>query len=77
MYGFEENTLECPFCGKAMISYALSSGVKSAKITACRAGKGTRMVKSADVLIVRTEKCLVCGKTADEIEKKWKSDNIF
>jgi hypothetical protein len=77
MFGFEENTLECPFCQKGMIDYAIRAGVKSAKRTACRAGKSTAMVKCADVLIIRTEKCPVCGKSSEEIERKWKKDNVF
>lgn len=77
MFGFDENTLECPFCGKGLISYMLRSGIRSAQRTSCRAGKQTKMVRIADVLIIKTEKCTICGKSSEEIERKWREENIF
>ena len=69
--------LECPFCKKGIIKFLYKPSAYSAKRTSCRAGKSTSMRKSSDEVIITTEKCTECGKTAEEIEKKWREECII
>jgi len=49
----------------------------SAKRTSCRAGRSTKMSKSSEEVVITTEKCPECGKTAEEIEKKWREEGVI
>lgn len=69
--------LECPFCKKGTIQFLYKPSVYSAKRTSCRAGKSTKMSKSSEQVIISTQKCPECGKTAEEIEKKWKEEGVI
>ena len=69
--------LECPFCKKGTIQFLYKPSVYSAKRTSCRAGRSTKMSKSSEEVVITTEKCPECGKTAEEIEKKWREEGVI
>ena len=64
----------CPFCGKGIIEVLIRPSVLSAKRTACRAGKSTSLRRTKEEVVVLTEKCSNCGKSKEEIEKKWREE---
>jgi len=69
--------LECPFCKKGTIQFLHQPSVYSPKRTNCRAGKSTKMSKSSEEVVITTDKCPECGKTAEEIEKKWREEGVI
>ena len=73
----EHQYLECPFCKKGIIKFLYKPSVYSAKRTSCRAGKSTTIRKSSDEVIITTQECPECGKTAEEIEEKWRSEGVI
>ena len=77
MAGLDRDWWPCPFCDKGNIEVMIKSSVFSAKRTSCRAGRGTTMRKTKSQSFVVSDKCPVCGKTDEEIEKKWREDGLF
>ena len=73
----ERHYLECPFCKKGIIEFLYKPSVYSAKRTSCRAGKSTTLRKTSEEIVIITQKCPVCGKTAEEIEKKWREEGVI
>jgi len=73
----QQEWLECPFCKKGVIKFLYKPSVYSARRTSCRAGRSTTMNKSSEGVVITTEKCPNCGKTAEEIEKKWRKEDII
>ena len=69
--------LECPFCKRGVIEFLYKPSTLSASRTSCRAGKSTSWRRSSDEVIITTEKCPECGKTAKEIAKKWKDEGVI
>jgi hypothetical protein len=69
--------LECPFCKKGIIKFLYKPSMYSAKRTSCRAGRSTTMRKSSEEVIISTQKCSECGKTAEEIAKKWREEGVI
>ena len=71
----EFRVLDCPFCkkGKIEIIYIRSS-VKVVK-SSWGGSKGA-IERSAEGIMVKTEKCPECGKTAKEIEKELKNESV-
>jgi endogenous inhibitor of DNA gyrase (YacG/DUF329 family) len=35
------------------------------------------MSKSSEEVVITTDKCPECGKTAEEIEKKWREEGVI
>ena len=73
----QQEWLECPFCKKGIIKFLYKPGVYSARRTSCRAGKSTSMSKSSEEVIISTQKCPECGKTSEEIAKKWREEGVI
>jgi len=68
--------LECPFCKKGIIEIIERPSSHKHKRT-YGAGKGSIYMKIKEQFIVATQKCPECGKSNEEITKKWKEDGII
>jgi len=67
----------CPFCGKGSIEVMIKPSTFSAKRTACRAGRSTKMTRTREESFIVSEKCPACGKTDVDIEKKWREEGLI
>ena len=62
----------CPFCDKGIIEVLVRPSVYTIKKSwSAAAGSKSKRVKSREEVIIITEKCPVCGKSAKEIKKEW------
>jgi hypothetical protein len=69
--------LFCPFCDKGMIQCSFIAGAyKVRSMGRGSLGKGKSVTKSNDYWIIKSG-CPVCGKTAEEVEKKLKELNMI
>jgi len=67
----------CPFCDKGIIEVLIRPPVLSAKRTACRAGRSTSWHRMREEVVILSDKCPQCGKSKEEIEKKWRDDGFI
>ena len=68
----------CPFCYKGIIEVIVRPTTYTAKRSkGGKAGMKTTWSKSKGEVVVLTKKCPVCGKTREEIEKKWREEGIL
>jgi hypothetical protein len=68
--------LECPFCKKGTIELIERPSSYHHRRT-YGAGKGSIFEKAKEQFMVVTDKCSECGKTNEEITKKWKEDGVI
>jgi hypothetical protein len=64
---------DCPFCGEntvSVIHFPKSVTVKHSRTASLQGSKGFHV--NPDIYIIESG-CLKCGKTSDEVEKKFKS----
>jgi len=73
----ERDYWPCPFCGKGTIEVMIKPSVMSAHRTACRAGRGTSLRRTKSESFIVSDACTVCGKTDEEIEKKWGEEGLI
>jgi hypothetical protein len=69
--------LSCPFCDKGRIACLYFPGNFSFKTSMAAHTRKSIPVKSSDSWIIKSEKCPICNKTKEEIEKKLKEDGII
>ena len=67
----------CPFCDKGIIEILIRPSVLSAKRAACRAGRSTSWHRTKEEIVILTKSCPNCGKSKEEIEKKWREEGII
>jgi len=67
----------CPFCGEGQIEVLIRPAVYSMKRSAVRGGRKVTFHRVREEIVILSEKCPVCGKSAKEIEKKWKEEGII
>jgi len=67
----------CPFCEEGQIEVVIRPRTVCAKRTALRGGKKISFHKVREEIVILSEKCNVCGKTAEQIEKKWKKEGVL
>ena len=75
--GRQYEVWDCPFCGQNTISiihFPKSVNVKRSKTASLPGSKGFHV--SPDVYVI-SGGCPKCGKAAEEVEKKFKSDGIL
>lgn len=68
---------QCPFCEKGMIEILLRPATFSFKKVKSGKGKATISRKIKEEIMILTAQCSVCGKTADEIRRKWKEQGVI
>lgn len=68
---------ECPFCGEESIEVLVRPSVYVAKRSAVRGGRKTTYHRVREEVVILSESCQKCGKKKDEIEKKWRSEQII
>ena len=69
--------LSCPFCDNGRIQAWYIPGNFSFKTAMAAHTRKSIPVKSADLWIIKSEKCPNCNKTKEEIEKELKKQNII
>jgi len=63
----------CPFCDKETIEVILRPSYKAAKSSqSAAAGSKTTWRRIDEEIILLSDECSNCGKTAREIERKWR-----
>jgi hypothetical protein len=68
----------CPFCDKGVIEVLIRPSIWSAKRSkGGKAGVKTTWSRSKEEVVVLTSECQACGKSKEEIEKKWREDGII
>ena len=68
----------CPFCDKGIIEVLIRPSTWSAKRSkGGKAGIKTTWSRTKEEVVVLTQKCPVCGKSREEIEKKWREEGII
>ena len=68
----------CPFCDKGIIEVLVKPPTYYAKRSrSAAAGSKTTWYRSKQEVIVVSEKCPKCGKSKEEIEKKWREEGIL
>ena len=67
----------CPFCGEGQIEVLIRPTTYSVKRSAVRGGRKTSFHKVKEEVVILTEKCPVCGKSAEAIRKKWREEGIL
>ena len=68
--------LSCPFCDKGMIPCLYIPSSFSVRQSRSRVIRGNTKVKNPEVWLIKAG-CSVCGKSADEVEKKLKVKGII
>lgn len=68
----------CPFCNKGTIEVLIRPSVLSAKRSrSAAAGSKISWKRTKEEIVILTEKCSNCGKSREEIEKKWREEGII
>lgn len=68
----------CPFCDKGIIEVLVRPSTLSAKRSrSAAAGSKTSWHRTREEIVILSEKCPNCGKSEEEIEKKWKEEGII
>lgn len=62
----------CPFCDKGTIKILIRPSTFSLKRVKSGKGRATIPRKSKEEIVILTKNCPSCGKSKEEIEKKWK-----
>jgi len=68
---------ECPFCHEGQIEVLIRPTVYSMKRSAVRGGRKVSFHRVREEIVVLSESCPVCGKSREEIEKKWREEGII
>ncbi|MEM5832428.1 MAG: hypothetical protein QXI09_01385 [Candidatus Aenigmatarchaeota archaeon] len=68
---------ECPFCGEETIEVLRRPSTYVVKRSAVRGGRKTSYHKVKEEVIVLSETCPNCGKKKEEIERKWREEQII
>ncbi|MEM3833320.1 MAG: hypothetical protein QW128_07010 [Thermoprotei archaeon] len=66
----------CPFRDKETLEVIYRPSYKAAKRSRSAAGSKTTWRRVEEGIILLSEKCSNCRKTAREIERKWKGDIV-
>jgi hypothetical protein len=62
----------CPFCEKGIIEVLVKPSFYSIKKSwSAAAGSKSKRVRHREEIVILTEKCPVCGKSAKEIKQEW------
>ena len=69
---FRKEIWECPFCNQETIKVIVRPTVAIVKRTGLRGGRKTQMFRSKGETLILSEKCSNCGKSNEEIVKKYK-----
>jgi len=77
MVFIQKETWECPFCGAESIEVMIRPSTYVAKRSAVRGGRKISYHKVREEIVILTENCPNCGKKREEIEKKWKEEQII
>ena len=68
----------CPFCDKGVIEVLVRPSTWSAKRSkGSKADVKITWSRTKEEVVVLTEECPICGKSREEIEKKWREDGII
>jgi endogenous inhibitor of DNA gyrase (YacG/DUF329 family) len=62
----------CPFCDEETIEVLWWPSHKSAKISRSAVAKRTTWRRESEGLVLLSKECPKCGKSAREIERRWK-----
>ncbi|MEM3368469.1 MAG: hypothetical protein QW193_04335 [Nitrososphaerales archaeon] len=74
MLPYQKLIYPCPFCDKETLEVLYRPSFKAAKRSqSAAAGSKTTWRRVDEGITLLLEKCPSCGKTAREIERKWKS----
>jgi len=74
---FKETQIwDCPFCGKNVLPCDYIPRTLRPYKTSW-GGSKPGWKRSMEQIVVRFEKCPNCGKSAEEIEKRWKEEGIL
>jgi hypothetical protein len=75
MLPYQKLLCPCPFCDKETLEVIYRPSYKTAKRSqSAAAGSKTTWRRVPESIILLSERCSNCGKTAKEIEKKWKEE---
>lgn len=77
MVFLQKEVWECPFCGTESIEVLVRPSTYVAKRSAIRGGRKTTYHKVREEVVVLTEACPNCGKKKEDIEKKWREEQII
>jgi len=66
----------CPFCDKGIIEVLVRPSSYKHQRT-YGAGKGSIFEKVSSQVVLLTEECSSCHKKSEQIEKKWREENII
>jgi sarcosine oxidase delta subunit len=73
MLPYQKLIYPCPFCDKETLEVIYRPDYKAAKRSqSAAAGSKTSWRRVGEGIILLSEKCPNCGRTAKEIERKWK-----
>jgi hypothetical protein len=73
MLPYQKLIYPCPFCDKETLEVIYRPSYKAAKRSlSAAAGSKTSWRRVGEGIILLSEKCSNCGRTAKEIERKWK-----
>ena len=68
----------CPFCDKGVIEVLVRpKSYRLSKQTGGKGGRATVKRKVESQTIVLSQSCSVCGKTNEEINKKFRDDGVL
>jgi hypothetical protein len=67
----------CPFCDKGIIEILTRPPTFSLKRVKSGKGRATIPRKSKEEIVILTSKCSNCGRSKEEIEKKWREEGII
>jgi len=62
----------CPFCGKETLEVLWWPSHKSARTSRSAVARKTTWKREDEGLVLLSEKCPNCGKSDEEIERRWK-----
>jgi len=72
MMPYQKLIYPCPFCDKETLEVIYRPN-KAANRSQSAAGSKTIWRRVEEGIFLLSEKCSNCGKTAEEIERKWKA----